>query len=288
MSSKLWQHGPDWLTTPSLWPSCEQPCLSPLLVAAATTTEFVPTGPNQPKVGLHCVISINRHSTLSKLLTVTAYVLRFAGNLRISLEQRQTGPVSAKELISARLQWIKDTQQTVYWREIANLHQIAKQPSISRIMLVRQLRLFLDPEGYLRCGGRIHNAPLNEATKFPYLLPSKHPLSSLVILDIHTTLCHSGTGATLTALRQSYWIPAGRQFIKSLLRNCVICRKVSGNTRPSTTAFHTDTRCSSIHLHRSGLQWSTVCATWRRNQGLFVFVYMCHYSCTPSRDCPRS
>ena len=219
MSSKLWQHGPDWLTTPSLWPSCEQPCLSPLLVAAETATEFFPSVPDQPDVGLHCVISINRYSTLSKLLTATAHVLRFVGNLKTSPEQRQTGPVGAEELVSARLLWIKDTQQTVYWREIANLVQITKQPNASRIMLVRQLRLFQNSKGYLRCGGRIHNAPLSELTKFPYLLPSKHPLSSLIVLDIHVTLCHSGTGATLTALRQSYWIPVARQFIKSLLRN---------------------------------------------------------------------
>ena len=101
LSSRQWQHGPDWLTTPSLWPSCEQPNLPPLLVAAATATEFVPTPPNQLDVGLHCVISINRHSTLSKLLTVTAYVLHFVGDLRAPPEQRQTGPVSANELSSA-------------------------------------------------------------------------------------------------------------------------------------------------------------------------------------------
>ena len=131
---------------------------------------------------------------------MTAYVLRFALKLRTSPEQCQTGPVSAEELILVRLRSIKDTQQTVYWRELANLDQTPKQPDTSRIMFVRQLRLFLDSKGYLRCGGRIHNAPLNKATKFPYLLSSKHQLSSLITLDIHTTLCHSGTGATLTAL----------------------------------------------------------------------------------------
>ena len=149
MSSKLWQHGQDWLNTPPLWPSCKQPRLSPLLVAAATATEFVPSASDQPDVGLHCVISINPYSTLSKLLTVTAYVLCFVGNLRIFPVQCQTGPVGAEELVSARLLWIKDTQQTVYWREIANLVQITKQPNASCIMLVRQLRLFRDSKGYL-------------------------------------------------------------------------------------------------------------------------------------------
>ena len=32
----------------------------------------------------------------------------------------------------------------------------------------------------------------------------------------------------MTALRQCYWIPIARQYIKSILRHCVICRKVSG------------------------------------------------------------
>ena len=44
--------------------------------------------------------------------------------------------------------------------------------------LVRQRHLFLDKD-------RIHNAPLNELTKFPYLLPSKHPLAFLIIKMCH-------------------------------------------------------------------------------------------------------
>ena len=48
------------------------------------------------------------------------------------------------------------------------------------LSLVRQLRLLLDKDGYMRCGGRIHNAPLSKLLKFPYLLPSKYPLTFLV------------------------------------------------------------------------------------------------------------
>ena len=86
----------------------------------------------------------------------------------------------------------------------------------------------LDTQGYLRCGGHIHNAPVSETTKFPYLLPSRHQFFHLIILDIHVTLHHTGTGATLTALRQTYWIPAARHYIKSILRHCVICNRVLG------------------------------------------------------------
>jgi len=48
-----------------------------LLVAAAVPSEFVPAEPDTSTVGLHCIISLDRFSTLSKLFHVTAYVFRF-------------------------------------------------------------------------------------------------------------------------------------------------------------------------------------------------------------------
>ncbi|XP_065893435.1 uncharacterized protein [Dysidea avara] len=200
-SSSLWQHGTSWLTTPDQWPVFQLSPLSPLFIAAAIATEFVSQEPSPPALGLHCIMSINNYSTLHKVLAVTALVFRFIGNLRKhSSEQRQVGPLEAEELNKARLNWIKNTQQVTYRKEITNLQLISINPKTSWVLLVQQLRLFLDKRGFLRCGGRIHKAPLNETTRFPYLLPSKHPLSQLIVLDIHVSLYHSGTGATITAL----------------------------------------------------------------------------------------
>ena len=39
---------------------------------------------------------------------------------------------------------------------------------------------------------------------------------------------HGGVRETLTELRQSYWIPKGRQLVKKEIRKCVTCRKVEG------------------------------------------------------------
>jgi len=36
------------------------------------------------------------------------------------------------------------------------------------------------------------------------------------------------TNATLSASHQSYWIPAARQYVKSILHRCIICHKVTG------------------------------------------------------------
>jgi len=158
-----------------------------------------------------------------------------------------------------------------------------KQCKASRNILVRQLRLFLDAEGHLRCGRCIYNAPLSEATKFPYLLPSKHPLSSLIVMDIYATLCHSGIGATLTALRQSYWIPAAQRFIKSLQRNCVICHKVSGNPYPAPVPAPLPTiRTQDVHpFTYTGVDFSG--ALYVRHGGKEIKVYLSLFTCATTR-----
>ena len=89
------------------------------------------------------------------------------------------------------------------------------------------------------------------------------------------TLCHSGTGATLTALRQSYWIPAARQFIKSLLHNCAICRKVSGNPYPAPLPFR---RTQNAHpFTYTGVEFSG--ALYVRHGGEEIKVYLCLFTC---------
>ena len=114
------------------------------------------------------------------------------------------------------------SHQQVYYEEIANL--IAK--STSRLTLVQQLRLFLDDNKVIHCGCRIHNIPVSELVRFPYLLPQNHPFTTLVIRSVHIKQLHAGTNSTITAIRQWYWIPAVRQCVKKVIRQCVIYRKL--------------------------------------------------------------
>lgn len=145
---------------------------------------------------------------------------RFTHNKRQPSSSWQVGPQTPSELSQANLKWIHNTQQTVFAKEIANI-----QSRHNRLSLVRQLKLFLDSNNLLRCGGRIHNAPLSELARFPYLLPPRHHFTTLVIQNAQL---HSGVNATLTTLRQKYWIPSTRQRIKSILRQCVVCKKICG------------------------------------------------------------
>jgi len=65
----------------------------------------------------------------------------------------------------------------------------------------------------LRVGGRLQNAPLLNASKHPILLPSKHPVTDLLILMHHTRDGHIGSSHVLTAMNRDYWIMKGRSTV---------------------------------------------------------------------------
>ena len=225
-SSKLWLHGPSWLTYIEQWPTWSPSDVVHLqniaIEDAQETNNRPPTNPAET-CGIHAVFDVSRYSRLTKLLTVTVYVHRFGHNMKHPSD-KVIGPITAKELSDTTMLWIKASQQLEYFEEITNL--TSKSPK--RTLLVRQLRLFLDSRGFLRCGGRIHNAAISELAKFPYLLSPKHHITRLIVYATHERIHHSGVSSTVTAIRQLYWIPAIRVYVRKLLRRCVTCVRLTG------------------------------------------------------------
>ena len=78
-------------------------------------------------------------------------------------------PLTSKEISEAECRWIKDSQKDV------NREGCLKS----------QLNLFLDEKSLWRCGGRLKNADLPYFTKYPILLPRKHPIAPLIVNDAH-------------------------------------------------------------------------------------------------------
>nr|XP_006817797.1 PREDICTED: uncharacterized protein LOC102802785 [Saccoglossus kowalevskii] len=173
-------------------------------------------------VGIQHIIDADRFSSLNKLLRTTALVLRFVSNLRNDKHTSSTlsSTVSAEELRKAETKWIRDIQREAFSADVTT-HR--RKPT-----LTRQLGLFFDNDTLLRCGGRLHNAPLDYNTKFPILLPYGHRYTILVVLESHSRMLHSGLLSTVTDLRQTYWIPKIRQLVKRIIRQCVTCRKITG------------------------------------------------------------
>ena len=97
-----------------------------MLAAADIVEEFVPQPTIKEEIGLHHIIKITDHSSLNRLLAVTAYVNRCINNLCRS-QPRQSGPLTPKELSSARMRWIQTLPRTVL-SEKNSQHQIKAGP----------------------------------------------------------------------------------------------------------------------------------------------------------------
>ena len=69
---------------------------------------------------------------------------------------------------------------------------------------------------------------MSESAKFPILLPTKCSLTQLIILDAHRLTLHSGVNDVLAFLREKWWIPRGRQAVRSVITKCITCTKVQG------------------------------------------------------------
>ena len=281
IDSSLWKHGPPWLLDDSQWPKWEHLDTLHLL----TTVDASDDLPNRKEVsllhrGIGQIIDIQRYSKLSKLLRVSSYVLRFINNCKRHTASRYTNQLQPAEINQATQCWIRYTQQTTFPNEYAALQfNVSKT---HRLPLIRQLRLFLNDQQIICCGGRIHNAMIEKEAKFPYLLPKKHSLTSLIVYYVHKAHLHAGVNATVTAMRQSYWIPSVRQIVKSLLRKCVTCRRIVGRaySRPDQPPLPSIRTKDARPFQVTGVDFTG--ALHVKNPGNNK-VYVCLFTCGVTR-----
>ncbi|XP_071153539.1 uncharacterized protein [Mytilus edulis] len=218
---------PEWLTGKSNWPQWknkESHILSTTIEQGQSTSE--PQQKIRSYEGISKIMDIQRYSSYQKLLRITAYMYRFINNCRNN--DKLTGNLSVNEIQTASTSWIRDSQLRKYPDVIESFNNKSEKNA-----LVKQLRLYIDKMNIIRCGGRINNAPIDESAKFPVLIPNKDRLCKLIVMDAHARNFHSGLESTVTFIRHSYWIPSIRQCVKSILRHCVTCRKITG--RPYLT-----------------------------------------------------
>ncbi|XP_069108231.1 uncharacterized protein [Argopecten irradians] len=198
-SNHLWFKGPDWLTNEKEWPQWIDQ-IEPALQTTEdqNTSNCLSVIQNKDNPGIHNVMDISRFGSYKKMLRVTAYVQRFI--LVCESTSPWLGPLKVEELKNASEIWIRNAQERNFQDEIVQM-KTGKTKSNS---IVRQLKLYMDEQDLIRCGGRIQNAAVCEATKFPILLPTKDEVTSLIVMDAHVNQCHSGIGSTVTLLRQTF------------------------------------------------------------------------------------
>ena len=280
-SSRLWTCGPDWLLDRSRWPTWTPTSGALHLQAEETSPNFAAQNTEDSTESEPCVlllVDISRYSNIHRLIDVTAYILRFVHNLR-KVQQRLSGPLSSTEIANAQRHLIKGIQGLTYQQELA--YMLKKQSKCPP--LIRQLRLFLDNDQIIRCGERIHNAPTTELAKFPVLLPANSPFTALIVIDTHIRLHHGGVSITVTALRQVFWIPSIRQYVRKLLRRCVTCNKLMGKPyrAPDPPPLPKDRVTKSPPFTATGVDFTG--ALYIKDRAGEAKVYICIFTCAVTR-----
>ncbi|CAF1060894.1 unnamed protein product [Didymodactylos carnosus] len=235
INHQAWWHGPSWLIpSKENWPAnivfndefIQQDQNSSLfelslLVAERSDEKTGQTMINQQQSAKKFIFSENKFSSLNKLINVTAWVLRFINKSR--KRSKENSILSVEERSMAKLYW-ETVIQSNYLNEV--IESIQKNSSNK---LKKQLGLWLDQDGVIRCGGRLKNVESNDCCDFPKLLPKHSSFTKLVIQEYHHKVLHSGVSSTLSQLRHEYWIPQGRSVVSNYVKKCILCIKLNGS-----------------------------------------------------------
>ena len=147
-----WFEGPKWLKKDeSDWPKCEseldkadlEECSQEEKAQNRSTTLMVAEGPDGNLSPFELIVE--DFSTLSRLLRITAWCLRFIQKTRNLLSQCR--PLNSAELESARELWERHVQ--------SRFAKNQKNSKNRKMNLVSQLGIELDEKGIMRCHGRL-------------------------------------------------------------------------------------------------------------------------------------
>lgn len=93
--------------------------------------------------------------------------------------------------------------------------------------LVKLNRVIQD--GVLKVGGRLTHAPLDQAERSPLILGKQSHVTKLLVQQHHKEVKHQGRQFTEGATRAAgLWIVGGKRLIRSVLHDCITCRKLRG------------------------------------------------------------
>ena len=170
------------------------------------------------------LINWSHYSSLTKLRRHLAWILKLNTNWlkwkKGSLERINFNFFTPSEIATSKLVLYEIAQKESYPSEY---HALSNGKPVQQSSKTISLNpIFKD---LIKMGGRIRHADVPENAKHQLILAKEHPLSSLVIQNIHEENFHVGREHTLALLRQHYWIPACRELIRRILHNCFRCRR---------------------------------------------------------------
>ena len=217
---EFWLKGPTWLGDKKEWPQQSEVAATTEALAEAVSkpareTIMLEQDRDQSSNNAEWTLSVVKKYKYWKLLRITAYIMRFRKNC--CQEEKIRGPLQTEEIKAAEARWLRIAQEE------------------------KELRcpfpLKADNTGLFRCCGRVPNYN-------PIFVPREHPLARSIIEHYHHDTLHGGVQATMSKVRDRFWIPQLRRMVKSVRTHCNKCKRMmakplNGPNTSSLPSFRT-------------------------------------------------
>ena len=221
LQNSLWLNGPSFLRDPNEeWPKQQHSLeVAPDDEEVAKKSFFATKQPNPVDVLLE---STNNWSKLKYFVSIFLKFITFLQN-----KKQQTTAVDVSDLQNAEL---------CIWRYVQNMNfsdviQKLKQKKTLSKNQFSKLSPFIDSSNLLRARGRLQNSDLNEAMKYPILLPKKNPVVHSLFRHLHSRIGHLGREVLVAQIRKKYYVVGMSSLAYQITQQCIICRKIL--SRPS-------------------------------------------------------
>ena len=162
------------------------------------------------------VLNIEKFSNLREVYHITNLVVKSFRSWKLNTENlsetsKQSPPFSVEKhyVIAAQRSAYPFVYECLLRRPTQEHFQVARK-------FINDLSIVLDDDGIMRSLGRLGNAVDSNVADSPIILPPKSHLCDSIVRQAHERCLHGGTGDTLTHLRRRFWIPKGRQVVKSI------------------------------------------------------------------------
>ncbi|KAK6186774.1 hypothetical protein SNE40_006050 [Patella caerulea] len=232
----LWLHGPEFLwKSEEYWPKLNSQISEiddddPEVKSSIMSVTLINKQTNQedilPHFAIKSVLDAAEFSSWFKICKRTAWILRAIRNFICTIKRFKLQYIKEKHLLSkeyddALMCWVSQAQHDRFPEDIQSLKTHNSLPLRSRLL---PLSPTFDGR-YLRVGGRLRRAPLQQETKHQLILPYNHTVTKHLIYDAHLKSAHGGIEHTISILRQRYWPISIRQCVKQVIRRCLYCHR---------------------------------------------------------------
>ena len=223
----IWSEGPSFLHQfKCYWQSECHDVVAPLtndpevILTPRDSTNDVSCSALATATVVHPIDQLLAHySSYYKVKKAVGWLRRFLDFLQS--KSVNTNPLTVSELSQAEHVILRHVQGVCCSTEMAD---IRRQGHVKKSSHLVKLCPKLEND-LLVIGGRLKHAFMSDQSKNPIILPKGHRVSQLICEEYHGS-SHVGTEWVLSQIRNKFWVVNARPMLKSIRRNCMVCKRM--------------------------------------------------------------